>query len=92
MPSTDWDLAEIWYATSKDGFRWEEQGLAIPRPPRPQIGWRSVATPDILRWKGKYYLYYQGFLEMSGRRATIVRSRPRWRIRRTAPGSLAIRS
>jgi len=68
VPSADWDLAEIRYATSPDGFRWQEQGVAIPRPPRPRIGWRSVSTPDILVWKGKYYLYYQGFLQMSGRR------------------------
>lgn len=68
IPSTDWDLSEIWYATSEDGFKWEEQGVAIPRPPRPHVGWRSVCTADILVWKGKYYLYYQGFLEMSGKR------------------------
>ncbi len=68
IPSTDWDLAEIWYATSSDGFVWDEQGVAVPRPPKPQTGWRSVSTPDILFWQGKYYLYYQGFLEMSGRR------------------------
>jgi len=67
-PSTDWDLSEIWYATSKDGFVWEEQGVAVPRPPKPHPGWRSVSTPDILVWKNKYYLYYQGFLEMSGTR------------------------
>ena len=66
IPSTDWDLAEIWYATSKDGFTWEEQGVAIPRPPKPTVGWRSVTTTDILKWKGKYYLYYQGFMEASG--------------------------
>jgi hypothetical protein len=68
IPSADWDLSEIWYATSKDGFRWEEQGVAIPRPPKPYAGWRSVSTADILVWKGKYYLYYQGFLEVSGKR------------------------
>ncbi len=68
VPSTDWDLAEIGYATSRDGFTWEEQGVAVPRPPKPNPGWRSVSTPDILVWKGKYYLYYQGFLEMSGTR------------------------
>jgi hypothetical protein len=68
IPSTDWDLAEIWYATSDDGFAWQEQGVAIRRPPKPHPGWRSVSTTDILVWKGKYYLYYQGFLEMSGRR------------------------
>lgn len=66
IPSTDWDLCEIWYATSDDGFTWREQGVAVPRPPKPQVGWRSVATPDVLAWKGKYYLYYQGFMEASG--------------------------
>ncbi|MEO1010067.1 MAG: glycoside hydrolase [Bacteroidota bacterium] len=68
IPSSDWDLAEIWYATSKDGFTWEEQGVAVPRPPKPYVGWRSVTTTDILMWKGKYYLYYQGFMEASGKR------------------------
>ncbi len=59
IPSTDWDLSEIWYATSPDGFIWTEQGLAIERPPHSQPGWRSVSTTDILVWKGKYYLYYK---------------------------------
>ncbi|WP_299555915.1 glycoside hydrolase [Seonamhaeicola sp.] len=68
IPSTDWDLAEIWYATSEDGFTWEEQGVAVPRPPKPEVGWRAVTTTDILKWKGKYYLYYQGFMEASGKR------------------------
>ncbi len=68
IPSSDWDLAEIWYATSKDGFTWKEQGVAISRPPKPNVGWRSVTTTDILEWKGKYYLYYQGFMEVSGKR------------------------
>ena len=68
IPSSDWDLCDIWYATSKDGFTWQEQGVAVPRPPKPNVGWRSVATSDILVWKGKYYLYYQGFMEASGKR------------------------
>ena len=68
VPSTDWDLCDIWYATSEDGFTWKEQRVAVPRPPKPQLGWRSVATPDILVWKGKYYLYYQAFNEPSGTR------------------------
>ncbi|MEM8966744.1 MAG: glycoside hydrolase [Bacteroidota bacterium] len=68
VPSTDWDLAEIWYATSEDGFTWEEQGVAVLRPPKPNVGWRSVSTTDILVWEGKYYLYYQGFMEASGKR------------------------
>ena len=68
IPSTDWDLCDIWYATSTDGFSWEEQGVAVPRPEKPRSGWRSVATPDILIWKGMYYLYYQAFDEPSGLR------------------------
>lgn len=68
IPSRDWDLAEIWYATSEDGFTWEEQGVAVPRLEKPYPGWRSVSTPDILVYKGKYYLYYQAYTEMPGGR------------------------
>lgn len=65
-PSTDWDLAEIWYATSKDGLNWKEQGVAVTRPKKPIVGFRSLCTPDILVWKNRYYLYYQSFNEPSG--------------------------
>ena len=61
VPARDWDLSEIWYATSDDGFIWQEQGVAAPRAARPAPGWRSVSTPDILKWKGRFYLYYQAF-------------------------------
>lgn len=67
IPTTDWDLAEIWYATSEDGFTWEEQGVAVPRPKAPQVGHRSVCTADILKFNGKFYLYYQGYYEPSGK-------------------------
>lgn len=67
IPSADWDLADIFYATSEDGFTWTEQGVAVPRPPKPNPGWRSVTTTDILKFKGKYYLYYQSFSEASGK-------------------------
>lgn len=66
IPSTDWDLSEIWYATSTDGFTWKEQGVAVPRPPAPQVGCRSVCTADILKWDGTYYLYYQGYRVANG--------------------------
>lgn len=61
IPSADWDLSEVWYATSDDGFTWVEKGVAVSRPAAGEYGWRSVSTPDVLVWKGKYYLYYQGF-------------------------------
>ena len=64
IPSVDWDLADIWYATSNDGFRWEEQGPAATRPPKGEFGWRSYCTPDILVWKGKYYLFHQADSEV----------------------------
>ncbi|WP_245949270.1 glycoside hydrolase family 117 protein [Lutibacter citreus] len=66
IPSADWDLSDIYYATSEDGFTWKEQGVAVPRPPKPHVGHRSVTTTDILVFKGKYYLYYQGFTEAPG--------------------------
>ena len=58
----------VWYTTGKDGFVWEEQSVAVPRISKQQVSWRSVSTPAILVWKGKYYLYYQRFMEMSGKR------------------------
>jgi hypothetical protein len=61
IPARDGELCESWYATSEDGFTWEEQGVAIPRAEYPNPGWRSVSTTDILEWEGKYYLYYQAF-------------------------------
>ncbi|WP_111708270.1 glycoside hydrolase family 117 protein [Lutibacter citreus] len=68
IPSTDWDLCDLWYATSEDGFKWKEEGIAVSRPAKPELGWRSIATPDILVWEGKYYLYFQAFNEPSGLR------------------------
>ena len=58
-PTYDWDLAEIWYATSEDGFSWQEQGRAVAPGPRTAFDGRSVFTPDVLLWRGKFYLYYQ---------------------------------
>lgn len=75
IPSADWDLCEIWYATSTNGFDWKEEAVAVKRPKNGIYGWRSVATPDILVWKNKYYLYYQGFNEIpfkNGDRAAVT--------------------
>ena len=58
-PAWDWDLAEIWCATSEDGFHWQERGLAVPRGRPGSYDDRAVFTPDILVHQGKYYLYYQ---------------------------------
>ena len=58
-PATDWDLADIWHATSSNGIDWVESKLpAVKRPPKPEYGSRSICTPGILIWKGKYYLFF----------------------------------
>ena len=54
-----WDYAELWHATSKDGWHWQEQGLAVPRGPAGSFDDRSVFTPEILAHDNKYYLVYQ---------------------------------
>ena len=59
VPVWDWDLGEVWYATSRDGFHWQERGRAVARGPRGAFDDRSVLTPDILVFGGRYYLYYQ---------------------------------
>ncbi len=61
FPAVDWDLADIWCATSENGFSWEEQGMAVKRSPVGEYGDRAVTTPDILIHQGKYYLFYQTF-------------------------------
>jgi hypothetical protein len=58
-PAWDWDMADIWYATSLDGFNWDEQGLAVPRGELGAYDDRSIFTPDILVHDNKFYLYYQ---------------------------------
>ena len=58
-PVFDWDLAEIWYATSEDGFHWRERGVAVSRGPREAYDGRSVFTPDVLMTRDGFYLYYQ---------------------------------
>ena len=58
-PVYDWDLAEIWYATSEDGFEWRERGVAVRRGPHDAYDGRSVFTPDILMTSEGFFLYYQ---------------------------------
>ncbi|MHA6483376.1 glycoside hydrolase family 117 protein [Paenibacillus sp. strain BS8-2] len=54
-----WDMSEIWYATSVDGYVWEEKGVAIQRGPHGNYDDRSVFTPEILASNGLFYLVYQ---------------------------------
>ncbi len=52
----------IWYATSKDGVQWAEQGEALGRGASGKFDAFGVFTPNILYapTTGKYYLYYTG--------------------------------
>ncbi|MDH3652360.1 MAG: family 43 glycosylhydrolase, partial [Saprospiraceae bacterium] len=67
LPAYDWDLADVWYATSEDGFTWHEEGIAVPRnPQKGSYGDRSATTTDILILNNRYYLYYQAFTGRMG--------------------------
>ncbi|MCG9792351.1 family 43 glycosylhydrolase [Flavobacterium algicola] len=60
-PITSGYWATIWYATSKDeGHTWQEQGMALDLGEKGTFDSQSVFTPNILAYKGKYYLYYTG--------------------------------
>lgn len=54
-----WYEADLWYATSKDGYKWDEKGPAVKRGEKGSWDERSVFTCNILVDKGKYYLVYQ---------------------------------
>ena len=44
-----WDLADIWYAKSKDGYEWEEQGKAVGRGPKGSWDDRRDAAEGSVR-------------------------------------------
>ncbi|VGO18735.1 family 43 glycosylhydrolase [Pontiella sulfatireligans] len=48
----------VWYATSPDGHQWEERGECLPRGDAGCWDDAGVYTPNILVYKGKYYLGY----------------------------------
>ncbi len=54
-----WDYTEIWYATSKDGYKWEEQGVAVKRGEPGSYDARSVFTPEVMKYNGDIYIVYQ---------------------------------
>lgn len=75
IPSMPWDLTDIWYATSRDSYTWQEQGPAVERGPAGSYDERSIFTPDVLAHDGRYYLVYQ------------VTRAPTWR---STPESIAL--
>ncbi len=49
----------VWYAASRDqGRTWTEKGQAVPKGPDGAFDCTATFTPNVLVWKGKYYLYY----------------------------------
>ncbi|WP_139955899.1 glycoside hydrolase family 117 protein [Flavicella sediminum] len=54
-----WDRCDIWYATSKDGLTWKEEGVAVARGKAGEYDDRSVFTVEIMEHDGMYYLSYQ---------------------------------
>lgn len=58
-PVTSGYWGTIWYATSQDeGHTWKEQSMALGLGAEGEFDSHSVFTPNILTYKGKYYLYY----------------------------------
>ena len=60
-PETAGYWGTIWYAISEDeGHTWKEQGMALGLGNEGEFDSQSVFTPNILAYKGKYFLYYTG--------------------------------
>jgi len=52
-------VATLWYATSHDeGYTWVEQGKALGVGKEGTFDAQAVFTPNILKFKNRYYLYY----------------------------------
>ena len=52
--------ATVWYATSNDGHKWTEQGMALAKGMPGSWEGASVFTPNILVAEGRYWLFYTG--------------------------------
>ena len=52
--------ATVWYATSEDGRKWTEKGMALAKGEAGTWEGASVFTPNILVAENKYWLFYTG--------------------------------
>ena len=52
--------ATVWYATSTDGHKWTEKGMALAKGTPGSWEGASVFTPNILVAEGRYWLFYTG--------------------------------
>ena len=49
IPSFDWDLCDIWHATSRDRWNWVEDPVpAVTKLEKSNYSCRSISTTDIL--------------------------------------------
>jgi len=54
-------VGTLWYATSKDeGRTWTEKGQALGRGKPGTFDSYATFTPNVVKFDGKYYLYYTG--------------------------------
>jgi len=59
--------ATLWYATSRDGRNWEEQGMALAKGELGSWESASVFTPNIMVAEGRYWLFYSGVSKKFGK-------------------------
>jgi len=52
--------ATVWYATSEDGEKWTEKGMALAKGEPGTWEGASVFTPNILVAENRYWLFYTG--------------------------------
>ncbi len=61
-------VATLWYATSKDeGHTWIEQNEALGVGKKGAFDAQAVFTPNILKFKNRYYLFYDAVKPTPGR-------------------------
>lgn len=51
---------DIWYASSEDGFAWQEKGQILGVGEKGAFDSQAVFTPNIIKSRDKYYLFYTG--------------------------------
>jgi beta-xylosidase len=60
--------ATVWYATSPDGHKWTEKGMALAKGKAGTWEGASVFTPNILVAEVRYWLFYTGTSKKYGKR------------------------
>lgn len=58
---------DMWYATSKDGFKWQESGPVLGLGNKDKFDSQAVFSPNIIKVKKQYYLFYTGVKPTLGR-------------------------